>query len=896
MLSLVLQGIRTRWVTFAGSFVALALGVGIVATTGMALAATFDAPHRGPERFAAAPVLVRGEDRLRVDTPIGVRTQKLTDPRPVPAELAAALARLGRTAQDRTFPVSAGNTVLDGGGHSNAGNGGGGHRGGGERPEIVGHPWPVAAATPYRLTSGRAPAAAGEVVVTAGDDSGVRTGDRITVTTPAGSGSRTVVGTVRPAGFESAVFFTAAEAARISPGIDAVVVHADPAAVRAVVGEDSGLAVLTGDDRRRADPDPDRDAEALVSVNALLGTAAGITAFVSVSVVASTFSYGVAQRRREFGLLRTAGATPGQVRRLVYAEAVLVGVLASAAGCRLGLLGAPRLASWMAGEGIAPRWFAIGDQSWPLHTAFWTGLAVALAGAVTAAHRAGRTGPVEALRESAVDSASMPLSRVLLGAAVLLTGAVVVAVALVQDPGGVLRRKTYLTQPMLLIVGLALFAPVLVRPVTRFLTWLPARLPGATGVLARENASAGLRRTAAVAAPVLVTVALAASLMGTTATHDPARAAEGRAPGTPPIRGPAVGAKPSHAPRVPHPAPGAGASWAPPPTPRGPGPAEARAQVTADFVVPADGEHASLSPRFVERARHIPGAAISASRSTTVTVLEEGTALVRSEARAVDPADAAAVSALPVVAGRFADLDDGGIVVNEEWLTTTIGERVGVWLGDGRKVTLRVVAVLSTGTGNNGVYLTPHNAAGAGIDRIDVGVRGGTDRSAVAEALYAAGRATGTDVLTTAQWVRAGHPPTGGSTRLGLLMILAIALVYTGIALANTQVMATADRVRDLAVLRLAGATKAQVLRVVGVEALAVVAVGAVLGAAVAALNLLGVRTALGLLGVGSGVVVPWAVIGLVVVASAALAVVFAVLPARLALRTRPVDLAGTRA
>ncbi|MFJ2708555.1 FtsX-like permease family protein [Streptomyces sp. NPDC087428] len=848
MLSLVLQGIRTRWVTFAGSFVALALGVGIVATTGMALAATFDAPHRGPERFAAAPVLVRGEDRLRVDTQIGVRTQKLTDPRPVPAELAAALARLGRTAQDRTFPVSAGNTVLDGGGHSNAANGGGGHRGGGERPEIVGHPWPVAAATPYRLTSGRAPAAAGEVVVTAGDDSGVRTGDRITVTTPAGSGSRTVVGTVRPAGFESAVFFTAAEAARISPGIDAVVVHADPAAVRAVVGEDSGLAVLTGDDRRRADPDPDRDAEALVSVNALLGTAAGITAFVSVSVVASTFSYGVAQRRREFGLLRTAGATPGQVRRLVYAEAVLVGVLASAAGCRLGLLGAPRLASWMAGEGIAPRWFAIGDQSWPLHTAFWTGLAVALAGAVTAAHRAGRTGPVEALRESAVDSASMPLSRVLLGAAVLLTGAVVVAVALVQDPGGVLRRKTYLTQPMLLIVGLALFAPVLVRPVTRFLTWLPARLPGATGVLARENASAGLRRTAAVAAPVLVTVALAASLMGTTATIDAARAAE------------------------------------------------ARAQVTADFVVPADGEHAPLSPRFVERARHIPGAAVSASRSTSVTVLEEGTALVRSEARAVDPADAAAVSALPVVAGRFADLDDGGIVVNEEWLTTTIGERVGVWLGDGRKVTLRVVAVLSTGTGNNGVYLTPHNAAGAGIDRIDVGVRGGTDRSAVAEALYAAGRATGTDVLTTAQWVRAGHPPTGGSTRLGLLMILAIALVYTGIALANTQVMATADRVRDLAVLRLAGATKAQVLRVVGAEALAVVAVGAVLGAAVAALNLLGVRTALGLLGVGSGVVVPWAVIGLVVVASAALAVVFAVLPARLALRTRPVELAVTRA
>ncbi|MFF3177817.1 ABC transporter permease [Streptomyces sp. NPDC057900] len=842
MLSLVLRGIRTRWVTFAGSFVALALGVGIVAATGLALAATFDAPHQGPERFAAAPVLVRGEDRLRVDTPIGVRTRPLTDPRPVPAELAGELARLGRTELDRTFPVTLGPARP-------AGDGG----------RAVGHPWPVAAAAPYRLASGRAPAAPGEVVVTAADGSDPHrgTGERITVRTPAGSGTRTVVGTVRPAhgsaGFETAVFFTEAEAARISPDIDAVVVHADPAAVRATVrrtaangsGTGSGMAVLTGDERRLADPDPDRDAEALASVNALLGTAAGITSFVSVFVIASTFSYGVAQRRREFGLLRTAGATPGQVRRLVYAEAVLIGVLASAVGCRLGLSGAPRLASWMAGEGLAPRWFEIGDQTWPLHTAFWTGLSVALIGAVTAAYRAGRTGPVEALRESAVDSGSMPLSRILLGLAVLLTGAVLVAVALVQDPGGLLKRKTYITQPMLLIVGFALFAPVLVRPAIRSLTWLPARLPGATWLLTRENACAGLRRTAAVAAPVIVTVGLAVSLMGTTATIDAAKSAE------------------------------------------------VRTQATGDFVATTDG--GAVSARFVERARRIPGAVVSASRSTSVTVLEEGVALVGSEARAVDPADAAAVSALPVVAGRFADLDDGGIVVNEEWLTRTVGERVGVWLGDGRKVTLRVVAVLATGTGGNGVYVTPRNAARAAIDRVDIGIRAGAERSAVAKQLYADGRATGTDVLTTAQWVKSDRPATGSATRTGMLMILAIALLYTGIALANTQVMATSDRVRELAVLRLAGATKAQVLRLVGVEALAVVAVGAVLGGVVAALNLLGVRTALGLLGAGSGVVVPWGAIGLVAGVSAALAVVFAVLPASLALRTRPVEPAGTR-
>ncbi|TRV81777.1 FtsX-like permease family protein [Streptomyces sp. 130] len=819
MLKLVLQGIRTRWVTLAGSFLALALGVGIVATTGLALAATFGGPDQAPERFAAAPVVVRGADQVRVRTPIGVRTQKLTDPRPVPAEVAARLAGLGRTAVDRTFPVSVGSGPAG----------------------AVGHPWAVAAATPYRLLSGRPPATSGEVVVPAGEGA---VGDRVALTTPSGKEKWTVTGTVRPASFERAVFFSGAEAARLSPGIDAGVVHADPAAGRAAVGSGSGLDVLTGDERRRADPDPDRDAEALVSVNALLGTAAGITAFVSVFVVASTFSFAVAQRRREFGLLRMAGATPGQVRRLVYAEAALVGALASAAGCRLGLFGAPRLASWMVRKGLAPAWFAIGDQDWPLHTAFWTGLAIALAGAVAAAHRAGRVRPAEALRDAAVDSGTMPPVRVVLGAAVLLTGAVLAVLGLVQDPAGLLKRKTYTTQPMLLITGCALFAPVLVRPAIRLLAWLPARLPGATGLLVRENASAGLRRTAAVAAPVLVTVALAASLMGTKATIDAAKAAE------------------------------------------------TRGQVTADFL--AVGEHAGVAQEFADRARRVPGARVSASHATSVTVLEEGTALIRSDARAVDPADFAAVSALPVVSGRLADLDDRSIVVNEEWETHRVGARVRVRLGDGREVTLRIAAVLAAGTGDNGVYLTPRNAAGAPVDRVGIAVRAGADRQAVARGLRAAGRATGTEVLPREQWARTLERD-GGSTRTGLLMILAIALVYTGIALANTQVMATADRVRDFAVLRLAGATKPQVLRLAGAEALAVVAVGAVLGGAVAALNLLGVRAALGRLSVPSAVVVPWVAVGQAVAVSAALAVVFAVLPAALALRTRPVELAGAR-
>lgn len=844
MLRLTLQGMRARWVTFTGSFVALALGVGLIAATGLALAATFQAPHRGPERFAAAPVVVRAADTLRVSTPIGERTQRLADPRAVPAELAAELARLGRTVEDRTFPVS----------FADASPGGGADRTDGEGAGAAGHPWSVAVATPYRLTDGRAPEAPGEIVVAVAarerdrSGGGVAVGDRVRVVTPAGAESRTVVGTVAATDFETAVFFTDAEAAQLSPRIDALVVHADATAVRkAVHGAGSGIDVLTGDERRVADPDPDRDSEALVSVNALLGTAAGITCFVSVFVVASTFAFAVAQRRREFGLLRTAGATPRQIRRTVFAEAVLVAVPASAAGCLLGAFGAPPLAAWMVDSGIAPSWFAIGDQTWPLHVAFWTGLCVAMAGVLTSSWRAGRIKPTEALREAALDSRTMPPSRWLLGALLLLAGLGLLVWSLATDPGEALKRKTYITRPMLLIVGFALYAPVLVPPLVRLVTWLPARLPGATGLLARENAATGVRRTAAVAAPVLITVALAASLLGTTATINEAKATE------------------------------------------------AATQATADYVVAAPGEKGTLPAPFVTRARSIPGAAVSASRSTAVTVLEEGVALVRSEARAVDPAALAAVSRLPVASGRVADLDDGGIVVNEEWLTRTVGQRVRVWLGDGREVTLRIVAVLRTGTGGNGVYVTPRNAPGAMVDRVDVALRDGADAAAVDAELREAGRATRTTVLTKDEWLARSHPRSSESTRLGLLLILGIALLYTGIALANTLVMATSDRVGDLAVLRLTGATKPQVLRLVAAEALVVVAVGSLLGAVVAGLNLLGLRGALALLSVRSPLVVPWGSLGAMVAASAVLAVLAAVVPALTALRTRPVEYAGTR-
>ncbi|WP_033952851.1 FtsX-like permease family protein [Streptomyces sp. CNQ431] len=816
MLSTTLRTLRTRWVTFVGSFVALSLGVALIAVMGLALASSLDAPGRGPERFAAAPVIVKGQDTLEVPTPIGDRTQKLAQPRAVPDDAVAKLRDLGTVVEDRSFAV----------------------RSEGGPADLVGHPWSTAAFAPYQLDAGRAPEAADEVVVS-GD--WARPGTRVRTE----SGTVRVVGTVAGLGFENAVFYTDTRAAELSPRSLQLVVDADAAAVREAVRGSEAVQILTGDARRYADADPDRDSEALTAMNAMFGTAGGVTGFVSVFVVASTFAFAVAQRRREFGLLRTAGATPGQIRRMVVSEALAVGVLASAAGCVLGSYGAPVLAEWAVNESLAPRWFTIGDYTWPYHMAFWTGLFVALCGVLAASWRAGRTGPTEALREASVDTRPMTWGRWLFGAALLITAAVTLAFALVTNPGDLLQRKTYVSRPMLLITAVALLAPVLVRPLARLIAWLPAQLPGAGGMLVRENAAAGVRRTAAVAAPVLVTVALAGSLLGATATLNEAKTTE------------------------------------------------VREQTAADFVVTPAGD-AGFDEATLKRLQAVSGAEVSASSSSAVYVLEDGMALIRSDARAVEPEPLAATARLPLTAGKVSDLDDDSIIVNEEWEKHAVGERVDVWLGDGTRKSLKIAAVMTIGTGNNGVYVTPRNAPAAPVDRVDVRLADGADTATVAAGLSQAVRASGGEVLTRDAWVRATYPETNRTTRMGFFLVLGIALIYTGISLANTMVMATSDRVRELAVLRLAGATRWQVLRMVGAEALMVVMVGGLLGALVAGLNLLGMWSALGLLSVWTSIEIPWATLAAAMGTCAVLAVISAVAPAGLSLRRRAVELAGT--
>ncbi|CAM5628621.1 FtsX-like permease family protein [Streptomyces narbonensis] len=394
-----------------------------------------------------------------------------------------------------------------------------------------------------------------------------------------------------------------------------------------------------------------------------------------------------------------------------------------------------------------------------------------------------------------------------------------VAVSVATDPAAHRGRVYELVgeRPPSAAPSLAAALGADLRPAAAAAARAPSRGRCASGAVPLvQRADAGRR----LAAPVLVTVALAGTLFGSAASVTRTRGVE------------------------------------------------AREQTAAQYVVSGE-DLKEVGPSALP-----DGAVASPTASTSLFVRDGAEAVVKYGARAVaDPAAFAELARLPVVAGDLRDLDDRSIVVNEEFERHRIGETVEIWRADGSgPVRLRVVAVLALGTGDNGPYVTRANAPGAPLDRIDASGGG----AATVRALEASG---GT-VRTAGAWAAAGHPESGPQARLGMILVLGIALVYTVIGLANTLLMATSVRGGELASLRLAGATRAQILRVVTGEAVLATAIGALLGLAVTAAVLGTLGAGLAALSAPVALVLPWATVGAAAGVCAAVAVAASALPA----------------
>ncbi|MFI6681234.1 FtsX-like permease family protein [Kribbella sp. NPDC050470] len=255
-------------------------------------------------------------------------------------------------------------------------------------------------------------------------------------------------------------------------------------------------------------PTTDADVSGLQTVLSMVGTLAG---FITIFVIASTFAFAVASRRREIGLLRLIGATPRQVRRMILGEALVVAIAAALTGAVLAQLATPLLLSKASYTELAPVKLEPASPWVPLSIAVGAGVLVAMLGARSAARRAGRVGPIDALREAALEPPRIGPVRIAFG--LLFLAGSITLLALIRPSTGEGVMPLAMFTPMLLVIALTLLAPLIVPWISRLWSLPLTRWTQVSGLLARSNVIAAPRRSASLAAPILSISAIAGSMV-----------------------------------------------------------------------------------------------------------------------------------------------------------------------------------------------------------------------------------------------------------------------------------------------------------------------------------------------------------------------------------------------
>jgi putative ABC transport system permease protein len=237
---------------------------------------------------------------------------------------------------------------------------------------------------------------------------------------------------------------------------------------------------------------------------------AGVSLFVGAFQIFNTFSITVAQRTREFGMLRTLGASRRQILTSVGLEALTLGLLGAAAGLAGGIGFAYAINELFKAVGIDLPNTGTVLEARTVIVSLIVGVVVTLAAALNPALRATRITPMAALREAELQD-TKKRGRVVTVVALGL-GAIGLAMMLIGLFGGIDDSGSAAGLlgggAALILFGVSLFSPRLVRPLASVSGWPLERLRGLTGRLARENAMRKPGRTATTAAALMIGLAL----------------------------------------------------------------------------------------------------------------------------------------------------------------------------------------------------------------------------------------------------------------------------------------------------------------------------------------------------------------------------------------------------
>ncbi|HXY27130.1 MAG TPA: FtsX-like permease family protein [Acidimicrobiales bacterium] len=232
-----------------------------------------------------------------------------------------------------------------------------------------------------------------------------------------------------------------------------------------------------------------------------------IALFVGAFTIFNTFSIIVGQRTRELAMLRIVGASRGQVFRSMLSEAAIVGLVASAVGLGLGVLGAIGLEKLLSSFGFT---LPTGSLVFGLRTvvaAVLVGAGVTVASAISPARRAVRIPPVAAIAEQSADAQESSPRRVVIGSLVFAVGIGALAIGLTVPAIQLVGIGA-----VGIFVGVGMLAPVVTRPMASIIGRPLAGMLGIAGRLGRENSMRSPRRTAQTAAALMVGLALVSTM------------------------------------------------------------------------------------------------------------------------------------------------------------------------------------------------------------------------------------------------------------------------------------------------------------------------------------------------------------------------------------------------
>jgi putative ABC transport system permease protein len=795
-----LATLRRRPAPLIGTFVALAMAALLVTLTTIFLGTglTLSVPA---QRLAGTTVVVTGNPDVRVTSGTGDNAETdvlpLPDYRRVPSGLASRLASVDGVAAavpDVSFQValeSASRNVATGT----------------AAEPFQAHGWASAALTPFRLTSGHAPVTASQIVLGSGvaASTGLRIGSAVRL---AGQDLPpfTVVGVAAASGANPAgewtVFVSDAEAAALygHPGqADLIGIVARPG-VSAAILTGRVQAVLGGSQLTVLGPAKTGQAEDLAAGPDKLGLLqlaqqAGVDVVaIAFFVVAGTVALSVALRWRNLALLRAVGATPGQVRRMIWLELAVLGAAAGLAGYLPGVW----LANWalrgLAAHQLLPPSPHAWTSAWVVFIAAGAGILVAEVAGLVSVRRVSRIRPAAALTEATVEPRLIHPLRLLFGLLALAGGAALCILMTVVTFSTQLILTFALPAGLLFLTAIALLGPVLVSLAELLVRFPLLLVSGVGGRLALADIRRRPRRMASAVSAVAIGVALigAEYLIDVTQTH-----------------GAVV---------------------------------QGSERLVADAAVSAPGP--GLAPAALQAISSQPGVS-TAIGLTPTTVFVPFPGSDSNLAEAVTPGLLGAVLNLKVVSGSLGRFGPGDIALSKaitgaDAVDAKVGDTIVTYLADGTPYRARVAAIYSQSLGFADV-LVPAMAAGGGhlgsATLAEVLVRSAPGVAPVtlsSELARLAGRFPGLTVASRSV-VNARAQVYLAQQSYGNNLFLGIVVLLTSIALLNTLIMATVERRGALFLLRRVGATTRQLLSMTIWQTVILDLTGFILGAAAAA-------------------------------------------------------------